>query len=75
MEEHEAEMLLAELSANDVVQSHITAGGDVTYAPSTRVRVEADERGERETDDARIEAEAEPDEGEVRARARVQRDD
>jgi hypothetical protein len=73
MEEPDAESLLAELSANDVVQSQITAGGDVTYAPSTRVRVEADERAEEKaTDD--VASEVDEDEAQVRARARVERE-
>lgn len=73
MEESEAESLLAELSASDVVQSQITSGGDVTYAPSTRVRVEANER-ESEKSDAEADASEDEDEAQVRARARAERE-
>lgn len=73
MEESEAEAVLAQLSASDVVQSQITAGGDVTYAASTRLRVEANERAE-ERAEASESAELDADEAQVRARARVDRE-
>ncbi len=66
MEEAEAEQLLAQLSASDVVRSRVTETGNVTYAASPKVRVgtEADE----------VEEEQPMDEAQVRARARAEKE-
>jgi hypothetical protein len=70
MEEREAEELLAQLSANDVVRSEVTEGGDVIYGATTKLRVEDPTPSSEPLEDA----EEANDEAAVRARARIERE-
>lgn len=69
VEEVDAEALLAQLSASDVVRSQVTEGGDVTYGATTKVRIDASESSAPMDD-----AEEANDEAAVRARARIDRE-